>query len=278
MLDLFDQIEAAAATIRRHVSGRPRVGVILGTGLGSLADQVAAQAVLRYDDIPHFPPSTAVSHAGKLICGDLAGLPVVVMSGRVHAYEGYSLAAATLPVHVMKALGAELIVLSNAAGGLNPHYQCGDVVVIDDHINLMFDNPLMGANDDRLGPRFPDMSRPYDRSLVERAQSVALREGIPLHRGVYAALKGPNLETRAEYRFLRSIGADMVGMSTVPENIVAVHAGLAVLAFSIISNVCLPDALRPVTIDEIVRASSAAEPKLRTIVQGVLREWSTSVA
>jgi purine-nucleoside phosphorylase len=274
VLDLFDKIQAAAAAIRRHWHGAPRVGIILGTGLGCLADQVATQAVLRYDDIPHFPPSTAVSHAGKLICGDLAGLPVVVMSGRMHAYEGYSLADATLPVRVMKALGAEMVVLSNAAGGLDPHYQCGDVVVIDDHINLMFDNPLIGINDERLGPRFPDMSEPYDRSLVERAQGVALRQGIVLHRGVYAALKGPNLETRAEYRLLRRIGADMVGMSTVPENIVAVHAGLKVLAFSIISNVCLPDALRPVTIDEIVRASAGAEPKLRTIVEGVLREWA----
>ncbi len=272
MLDPWEKIQEAAAVIRRHCSADARVGIVLGTGLGSLAEEVLPEAMLPYDDIPHFPRSTAVSHQGKLICGRLGGLSVVVMSGRLHTYEGYSLAAVTLPVRVMKALGIELLVLSNAAGGLNPYYQNGDVVVIEDHINLMFDNPLIGVNDDRLGPRFPDMSQPYDRNLIETAQAAARRCDIVLHRGVYAAVKGPNLETRAEYRYLRAAGADMVGMSTVPENLVAVHAGLKVLAFSMISNVCFPDALRPVSIEEIVRISAEAEPKLRRIVLEVLLE------
>jgi purine-nucleoside phosphorylase len=270
MLHLAAQIDEAVAHIRGRYAGRPAVGIVLGTGLCSLADGVEAETIFPYAEIPHFPCSTAVSHKGELVCGTLAGVPVVVMAGRMHGYEGYPLKNATLPIRVMRALGARLLILSNAAGGLNPQYACGDVMVIDDHIHLMRDNPLIGINDDRLGPRFPDMSRPYDQELIDEVLSIARREGIVCHRGVYIALTGPNLETRAEYRFLRRIGGDVVGMSTVPEVLVAVHCGLRVLAFSIISNVCLPDALRHVGIDEIVATCNSAEPKLRRIVLRLL--------
>jgi purine-nucleoside phosphorylase len=272
MLELHRQIEEATAEIRRHWTRRPRVGIILGTGLSSLAEIIETEALLPYEKIPNFPCSTAVSHHGRLHLGTLAGVPVVAMAGRCHGYEGYKLRDATLPVRVMRALGADLLIVSNAAGGLNPYYKNGDVMVIDDHINLMHDNPLIGINDDRLGPRFPDMSCPYDPALIDRAQAIARREDFTAHRGVYIALTGPNLETRAEYRFLRRIGGDVVGMSTVPEVIVAVHCGLKVLAFSVISNVCLPDALRPVTIDEIVATANEGERKLRKIVLGILSD------
>ncbi len=272
MLQLAKQIGEAVDWILERVNAAPRVGIILGTGLGSLAEEIKRQATLRYEDIPHFPRSTAVSHEGALVCGTLAGVPVVAMSGRLHAYEGYPLKVATLPVRVMQALGAKLLIVSNAAGGLNPYFQAGDVMVIEDHINLMRDNPLVGINDDRLGPRFPDMCQPYDPQLIEQALDVARREGFAAHRGVYIALTGPNLETRAEYRFLRRIGGDVVGMSTVPEVLVAAHCGLRTLAFSIVSNVCLPDALRPMGIEEIVDVCNRAEPKLRKMVLGVLQQ------
>ena len=262
--------------LRGRWKRRPRVGIILGTGLSSLAEIIETEALLPYEQIPHFPCSTAVSHQGRLHLGMLAGVPVMAMAGRCHAYEGYSLKKATLPVRVMRAMGAELLLVSNAAGGLNPYYANGDIMVIDDHINLMHDNPLIGVNDERLGPRFPDMSRPYDADLIDRALAIARREDFAAHRGVYIALTGPNLETRAEYRFLRRIGGDVVGMSTVPEVIVAAHCGLKVLAFSIISNVCLPDALHAVTIDEIVATANEGERKLRKIVLGILQELGTS--
>jgi purine-nucleoside phosphorylase len=271
MLDLVAKIEESTAAIRRHWTVKPRVGIILGTGLGSLAEAIDCQATLPYESIPHFPRSTATSHQGRLVCGTLCGLPVVAMAGRLHAYEGYKLKYATFPVRVMRALGAELLIVSNAAGGLNPSFTNGDVMVIEDHINLMNDNPLIGVNDERLGPRFPDMSQPYDKEMVELALSVARKEDLPCQRGVYIALTGPNLETRAEYRMLRRIGGDVVGMSTVPEVIVAMHGGgMRVLAFSIISNVCLPDALREVSIEEIVATAAEGERKLRKIVLGVL--------
>jgi purine-nucleoside phosphorylase len=268
--ELYVQIEESTAHIRKDWSCAPKIGIILGTGLGSLAEAIDQESVLPYEDIPYFPRSTATGHQGKLVCGTLCGHPVVAMAGRLHAYEGYRLSQATLPVRVMRALGAELLIVSNAAGGLNPYFANGDVMVIDDHINLMGDNPLIGVNDDRLGPRFPDMSCPYDPQLIEQAQAVARREGFPLHKGVYIALTGPNLETRAEYRMLRHIGGDVVGMSTVPEVIVAAHMSMKVLAFSIISNVCLPDALRAVSIDEIITTAAEGERKLRKVVLGVL--------
>ena len=272
MQELFGQIEEAAAVIAAKWNTRPHAGIILGTGLGGLVEQIEIEATLDYEEIPHLPASTTQSHRGRLVCGTLQGLPVMAMEGRLHRYEGYSLKQITLPVRIMKAMGAQLLVLSNACGGMNPHYQCGDIMVIDDQINLMGDNPLIGVNDDRLGPRFPDMCWPYDPALVDRALVVARREDIVLHRGVFVAVTGPNLETRAEYRFLRMIGADVVGMSTVPEVIVAVHCGLRSVAFSVVTDMCLPDALEPADVPQIVATANAAEPKLTKLVMGVLAE------
>jgi purine-nucleoside phosphorylase len=270
--DLAGQIQEAVEAIGRHWNGRPCVGIILGTGLGSLAAEIETEAKLDYEDIPYFPCSTTVSHAGQLVCGKLKGVPLVAMEGRFHAYEGYTHQQITFPVRVMKALGAGLLIVSNACGGMNPHFAQGDIAVIEDHINLMNGNPLVGPNDDRLGPRFPDMSAPYDRQLIDRALEIARRENFAAHKGVYVAVTGPNLETRAEYRFLRAIGADMVGMSTVPEVLVAVHAGMRVLGLSIVTDICLPDALKPANIDEIIATAAAAEPNLRKIVLGILEQ------
>jgi len=270
MLELFDQIEEAAGYIRQHWDVTPKAGVILGTGLGSLVENIDVEAALDYEDIPHFPRSTATSHAGRLICGRLNGLPVMAMEGRFHKYEGYTLKQITLPVRIMKRMGADLLVVSNACGGMNPYYALGDIMVIEDQINLMGDNPLIGINDDRLGPRFPDMCEPYDRRLVHVALDIARREDIVAHQGVFVAVTGPCLETRAEYRFLRLIGADVVGMSTVPEVIVAAHCDLRVVGFSIVTDMCLPDALEPVNLDKIIATANAAEPKLTKLVMGVL--------
>lgn len=271
MLELYGHIEEASAAIRQAWSGTPRVGIILGTGLGSLVDEIEVEAAIDYEQIPHLPRSTAISHRGRLVCGQLHGIPVMAMEGRSHMYEGYSLKQITLPVRIMKHLGAEMLVVSNACGGMNPYYDCGDIMIIDDHINLMGDNPLIGVNDDRLGPRFPDMCAPYDMRLIDFAQQVAREADFHLHRGVFVAVSGPNLETRAEYRFLRMIGADVVGMSTVPEVIVAAHCGLPVVGFSIITDMCLPDSLKPANVEEIIATAKAAEPKLRTLVTGVIR-------
>jgi purine-nucleoside phosphorylase len=279
MLHLRAQIDEAVVAIRQKWAEQAHVGVILGTGLGSLAQRIETEAKFDYEAVPHFPSSTAIGHAGQLVCGRLQGLPVVAMEGRFHAYEGYSHQQITFPVRVMKALGARLLIVSNACGGMNANLACGDIVVIDDHINLMGDNPLIGVNDDRLGPRFPDMCWPYDRRLIELALEIARRENFAAHRGVYAAVTGPNLETRAEYRFLRSIGADVVGMSTVPEVIVAVHSGMRVLGLSVVTDLCLPDALQPHDIQTILAHAARAEPKLRAIVEGVLaREAAAAVA
>ena len=270
MHQLATQIEQSADVIRQHNCATPRVGIILGTGLGSVAEAIRSPTTIDYEAIPHFPQSTAIGHAGTLVCGTLEGVEVVAMEGRFHAYEGYSHRQITFPVRVMKALGAELLIVSNACGAMNPQYARGDIMVIEDHINLMNGNPLVGVNDDALGPRFPDMIAPYDPALIERALEIARREDFAAYKGVYAAVTGPNLETRAEYRFLRTIGADVVGMSTVPEVLVAVHSGMRVLGLSIVTDMCLPDALEPVDIDEILAAAAAAEPKLREIVLGVL--------
>lgn len=271
MRELFDKVQAACQTLRAKWKRTPHAGIILGTGLGGLVEEISVEASFEYEEIPHFLKSTATSHRGRLVCGELEGVPVVAMEGRFHLYEGYSLQDITLPVRVFKALGAKLMVVSNASGGLNPQYRCGDIMVIDDHINLMSGNPLIGINDDRLGPRFPDMSAPYDRTLGEEALRIARREDIPAHRGVMVAVNGPNLETRAEYRFLRQIGSDVVCMSTVPEVIVAAHAGLRTVGFSIVTDMCLPDALQPANVSEIIAIANAAEPKLRTLVKGVLK-------
>jgi purine-nucleoside phosphorylase len=272
MQGLFAKIEEATAFLRSKWNKKPHAGIILGTGLGSLVEQMQQDVAIDYAEIPHFPRSTAISHKGRLICGTLGGLPVMAMEGRFHMYEGYPLDLITLPVRVFKAMGAKLLVVSNACGGMNPYYQCGDIMVIEDQINLMGGNPLIGVNDDRLGPRFPDMSQPYDRGLVERALKVARAKDIVVHKGVFVAVSGPNLETRAEYRFLRMIGADVVGMSTVPEVIVAVHAGLKVVGFSIITDMCFPDSLEPAEVPKIIAHANAAEPKLRALVMGVLAE------
>lgn len=270
MLELYDQIEAAAAAIRKQWNETPRAGVILGTGLGGLAKQIESPTVIHYKDIPHFANSTAVSHQGQLVCGLLEGVPVLAMEGRIHQYEGYSLQQITLPVRVMKELGAETLIVTHAVGGMNPQYRAGDVMIIDDHINLMGDNPLVGVNDDRLGPRFPDMSAPYTPELCEVGQEIARRGNFVVHRGVMVAVTGPNLETRAEYRFLRMIGADVVGMSTVPEVIVAVHSSMRVFGLSVITDMCLPDTLKPAVVEEIVAVANGAEPKLSALVLGVL--------
>jgi purine-nucleoside phosphorylase len=246
---------------------------VLGTGLGALAREIESEAAIPYAEIPFFPHSTVESHIGQLVCGRLAGQYVVAMEGRFHLYEGYSPWQVTFPIRVMKELGARLLIVSNAGGGLNPLFEKGDLVVIEDHINLMAINPLIGPNDDRLGPRFPDMIEPYDRSLQTLALQVALDQNIVARRGVYVAVVGPNLETRAEYRFLRGVGADIVGMSTVPEVLVAVHAGMKVLGFSIVTDMCLPDALQPVRIEEIIAVANQAEAKLRAIIRGVLERW-----
>jgi len=266
----LEQVQRAANAVRSRFATRPDVAIILGTGLGGLAERVTIDAAIDYTDIPGFPLSTVESHAGRLLCGTLSGKTVVAMQGRFHRYEGYSLAQVTFPVRVLRALGAETLVVSNACGGMHPLWAPGDLMLIADHINLLGDNPLIGPNDDRLGPRFPDMSEPYDRRLRAVARAVALERGITVREGVYVAVPGPNLETRAEYRFLRGVGADVVGMSTVPEVIVAIHAGLRVLGISIITDQCLPDALEPASVEKIIAVASRAEPNLTTLVCGVL--------
>lgn len=278
MLDLYDKIEAAAEKIRGAFPTPPHAGIILGTGLGGLVEQIEVTATLDYEEIPNFPKSTATSHRGRLVCGTLEGLPVLAMEGRFHQYEGYPLKEITLPVRVMKALGAELMIVSQAVGGMNPHYDAGDVMIIDDQINLMGDNPLVGVNDDRLGPRFPDMCVPYDPELIAKGLEIARQQNFVAHKGVTVAVTGPNLETRAEYRFLRAIGADVVGMSTVPEVIVAVHCGLRVFGLSVVTDLCLPDALEPADVDKIIAIAGKAEPKLRALVTGILAHEASKLA
>jgi purine-nucleoside phosphorylase len=273
MLDQYDKIQEACAAIRARWKPAPAVGIILGSGLGGATAAITDAVTIPYEEIPHFARSTAHGHAGQLVCGLLEGVPVVVLEGRMHAYEGYPLAQITFPVRVIRHLGARLLIVTNACGGMNPQYRTGDLMVIDDHINLMNDNPLVGINDERLGPRFPDMSAPYAPALIDLALEVARRENFAAHRGVYVAVTGPNLETRAEYRFLRGIGADVVGMSTVPEVIVAVHAGLEVLGISVITDMCLPDALEAATVEKILAVARSAEPKLRAIIAAAVRRF-----
>ena len=272
MTSLYDQIQEAAAAVRAKWPHAPTAGVILGTGLGKLTEDISEQTVIPYEAIPHFPRSTAPSHRGQLVCGVLGGKRVVVMEGRFHFYEGWSLQQVTFPVRVMKALGAGTLLVSNACGGMNPQWNKGDLMLIEDHINLLGDNPLIGPNDDRLGDRFPDMCNCYDRGLLQLGRRIALEEQIVCHQGVFVAVSGPNLETRAEYRFLRAIGADVVGMSTVPEVIVAVHAKMRVLGVSVITDQCLPDALEPVSLPEIIATANEAEKHLRVLVRRVVAE------
>jgi purine-nucleoside phosphorylase len=265
-----EAIGAAADAVRKRFAAAPDVALILGTGLGALGREIAVRATIEYAEIPGFPLSTVESHAGRLLCGTLGGKTVIAMQGRFHRYEGYSLQQVTFPVRVLQALGAHTLVVSNACGGMNPLWSAGDLMLISDHINMLGDNPLVGRNDDRLGPRFPDMSAPYDPTLRALAREVAVAQRLTLREGVYVAVAGPNLETRAEYRMLRALGADVVGMSTVPEVIVAVHGGMRVLGMSIITDQCLPDALEPASLEKILAVAGGAEPKLTALVRGVM--------
>lgn len=258
--------------IQSKTDMRPNYMLILGTGLGQLADEMTIETVISYDEIPHFPVSTVESHAGKLLFGTLGDKEIVAMQGRFHYYEGYTMNQIVFPVRVLKENGADTLIVSNACGGMNPNYKRGDIMLISDHINLLGDNPLIGPNDNDLGPRFPDMSDPYTERLREIAQNVALNEAIPMHQGVYVALSGPMLETRAEYRYLRLLGADVVGMSTVPEVTAAVHMGMDVLGISVITDECFPDSLQPVNIEEILDAAAMAEPKMTKVIIGVLEK------
>lgn len=263
---LYDRIATAADAVRGRSALVPEVGIVLGTGLGGLAREIAVEAEVSYGEIPGFPLSTVETHAGKLLLGRLGGRPVVAMQGRFHRYEGYDLQQITFPVRVLHALGARTLVVSNACGGMNPLWGPGDLVLLSDHINLLGDNPLVGPNDERLGSRFPDMSAPYDPELRALARAIALELGIVLREGVYVAVPGPNLETRAEYRMLRALGADVVGMSTVPEVIVAGHQGMRTVGISIITDQCLPDALEPADITRIIATAGRAEPSLTRLV------------
>ena len=270
MLEIQKQLDETIPVIRKYYSGTPKIGIILGTGLGQVAKAIKAEAEIPYSKIPHFAVSTVESHAGKLLFGTLSGVPVMAMQGRFHYYEGWTMKQITYPVRVMKALGAKILLVSNAAGGLNPLFRPGDIMLITDHINLIGDNPLIGKNDDELGPRFPDMFDCYSKFLRDIAEKTALELGIRLVQGVYVPVAGPNLETAAEYRFLRVIGGDAVGMSTAPEVIVAVHSGMKILGFSVITDMCLPDSLEPATLEKILATADMADEKMATLVSAVI--------
>lgn len=268
--ELTAALDAAVKALRARSGFVPEVGLILGTGLGSLGRSIKVEAEVAYADIPGFPLSTVESHAGKLLLGTLAGRRIAALQGRFHRYEGYTLQQVTFPVRVLRALGATTLVVSAAVGGMNPLWQLGDVMLLSDHINLMGDSPLIGPNDDALGPRFPDMSRPYDAGLADAARRAALELKQVLREGVYVAVTGPALETRAEYRMLRGMGADVVGMSTVPEVIVAVHGGMKVLGLAVVTDLCLPDALEPADIGKIIATAEGAEPRLAALLTRTL--------
>lgn len=271
-VSLRDRIKEAKDFIRKGRKLKPDIGIILGTGLGALAGEIEDKSTLDYEDIPYFPVSTAPGHEGNLIFGTLGGKRIAAMQGRFHSYEGYSLEEIGFPIRVMRQMGIDLLIESNAAGGMNPNFRAGDLMIITDHINLTASNPLIGPNDDRLGPRFPDMSEPYDLGLVELTEEIAIQERIRIHRGVYVGVTGPNFETRAEYRFLRLIGADAVGMSTVPEVIVARHSGLKVLGISCITDECIPDRLKVVDFREVIRVAKEAEPNITRLVKRVVEK------
>lgn len=272
MKEYLQQITEGTAFIKSKTTLQPEIGIILGTGLGGLAKEIKVETTLSYKDIPYFPISTVETHEGKLLLGILGGKPVVAMQGRFHYYEGYSMKQITFPIRVMSRLGVKNLLISNACGGMNPRFQRGDIMLIEDHINLIGDNPLIGPNLDDFGPRFPDMSEPYSRDLMAVAEQIARDSGIKLQKGVFTAVSGPNLETRSEYRFLRTIGSDVVGMSTVPENIVAVHCGMKVLGLSVITDECFPDTLQPVNIAEIIETANKAEPSLTLIMKKVIEQ------
>ncbi len=272
MSELKNKIDETLTVIRKVTDDNYPVGIILGTGLGGLVREIDIEHEISYSDLPHFPLSTVESHEGKLIFGKINGKNVAAMQGRFHYYEGYTMQQITYPVRVMKFLGVETLLVSNACGGMNPQYRRGDIMLMADHINLLGDNPLIGKNENELGPRFPDMSEPYDNRLISMAEAIAFENKIKLQKGVYIAVPGPNLETRAEYRFLRSTGADVVGMSTIPENIVANHMGMKVLGISIVTDECFPDTLKPVNVEEIIAAAMEAEPKMTLIMKEVIKK------
>jgi purine-nucleoside phosphorylase len=274
---LNQRIREAVAAIRKRTPIEPRAAVVLGTGLGSMPADFQAAATIPYRAIPNFPQSQVESHANEMVLGTWRGCPIVLLRGRIHYYEGFSMEQVTFPVRVARGLGADSLLLSSAVGGMNPLLELGDIVVVADHINLMGDNPLIGPNDDELGPRFPDMSEPYDREFQRILQEVALAERIPLKKGVMVAVAGPNLETRAEYRFLRWCGADVVGMSLIPENLAAIHGGMKVAALTVVTDLCLPDALEPVELSRILATAAGAAPSLVRLMGGLLERLAGSV-
>ncbi len=271
MDNIISKINETLEVIRKSTKDNYSVGIILGTGLGGLVHEIEIEHEIDYGHLPHFPLSTVESHKGKLIFGSINGKKVVAMQGRFHYYEGYSMQQITYPVRVMKYLGVETLLVSNACGGMNPIYRRGDIMLMSDHINLLGDNPLIGKNLEELGPRFPDMSEAYSTELIKLAENVAIENKIKVQKGVYVAVPGPNLETKAEYRFLRAIGADVVGMSTIPENIVANHMGMKVLGISIITDECFPDSLQPAKVEEIIAAAMEAEPRMTFIMKEVIK-------
>jgi purine-nucleoside phosphorylase len=272
MNTLTSQINETLEVIRKETKEKYPVGIILGTGLGGLVKEIKIEHEIDYDKLPYFPISTVESHHGKLIFGRIGNKNIVAMQGRFHYYEGYTMKQITFPVRVMKFLGVDTLLVSNACGGMNPIYRKGDIMLMSDHINLLGDNPLIGKNEDELGPRFPDMSEAYSLELIKIAEEVALENKIKIHKGVYVAVPGPNLETKAEYRFLRATGADVVGMSTIPENIVANHMGMKVMGISIITDECFPDSLKPVNVEEIIATAMGAEPKMTLIMKKVIEK------
>ena len=268
---LYQSIQDAANFLRRAIDSQPDVAIILGTGLGGITDHISVTDRIPYNQLPHFPESTVQGHKGDLVFGTMAGRSVVVMQGRFHYYEGHTLQEATLPVRIMRQLGARFLFVNSAAGGLNPNFKPGDVMIVTDHINLLGDNPLRGVTDERLGDRFPDMSRPYDEDLLQKAQQAAQELKEPVKLGVYAAVAGPSLETRAETRMLRMLGADAVGMSTIPEVIVGCQVGFRTLALAAITNVNLPDTMEPVSIHKVIATATATLPRLAAILAGTLQ-------
>lgn len=271
MSELKSKIEQTLEVIRKHTTDNFPVGIVLGTGLGGLVNEIAIDKEIDYYDLPHFPLSTVESHKGKLIFGSIGNTKVVAMQGRFHYYEGYTMQQIAYPIRVMKFLGVQTLLVSNACGGMNPQFHKGDIMLMTDHINLLGDNPLIGPNEDELGPRFPDMSEPYSLALINLAEQIAHENKLKIQKGVYIAVPGPNLETKAEYRFLRATGADVVGMSTIPENIVANHMGIKVLGISIITDECFPDSLKPINVQEIIATAMEAEPKMTLIMKEVIK-------
>lgn len=271
-MGLYEDIQEAVAVLKRVAPEAPQVAIVPGTGLDGILDRIDTEHAVPFDEIPGFAPTTATTHKSSLVFGTLGGKRVVATGGRHHLYEGHGLHEITFPVRVLRALGAQTLIVSNAAGGMNPHFRLGDLMLIEDHINLMGVNPLLGLADERLGPQFPDMAEPYSRRLLGLAERIAMEEGIRAHQGVYVAVTGPNLETRAEYRFLRAAGADCVGMSTVPEVIVGVQMGFEILGLTVVTDLCLPDALEPADIERIIATAQGAAPKLMRLVERVVAE------